>query len=85
MNNLDLLTVGFQDAIKPVIDPLIQKIENLEAIIKSYTPVKPKRFLTSQEVKEIYNIQDTTLWRWKKAGKIKFIKIGGRVLFPVED
>lgn len=81
----DFLTVGFQDAIKPVIQPLIQKIENLEAIVKSYTPVKKKQYYTSEEIKELYHISDPTLWRWRKSGKIKFEKIGGRVLFPVED
>jgi excisionase family DNA binding protein len=43
------------------------------------------KLLTSDEACKFLKISNPTLWRWKKAGLIKEIKIGGKILFSEKE
>ena len=34
------------------------------------------KYLTSKDIRELFKIAQSTLYKWRKSGKIKFIKIG---------
>jgi excisionase family DNA binding protein len=43
------------------------------------------KFLTHKEMEESLRISRATLHRYRKAGKIPTMKVGGKVLFNPED
>ena len=44
------------------------------------------RFLTQKQLAELLNISERTLERWRWLGQgCRYIKIGGRVVYRVED
>jgi hypothetical protein len=48
-------------------------------------PPKDNKFLTSKEVADRWRLSDQTLANWRYAGKgPPFIRVGSRVLYPVE-
>ena len=51
------------------------------------TPTAPKlgRLLSYKQVSEALHLTRITLWKYCKAGKLRKVKLGGRVLFHEED
>ncbi|MCM8804822.1 MAG: helix-turn-helix domain-containing protein [Candidatus Omnitrophica bacterium] len=43
------------------------------------------KFLTTNEVKEIFRITYPTLWRWIRIKRIPFVRIGKKILFPADE
>ena len=41
--------------------------------------------LTNKEAQERLRVRPTTMWRWRRDGKISYIKIGGEVRFKRSD
>lgn len=41
--------------------------------------------LTKQEVKEKFNVSDTTLWLWAKKNYLVSVKIGRKVMYRTSD
>ncbi len=41
-----------------------------------------KKYLDSADVKQLFNIGDKTLYRWRTKGEIPFAKIGGKLVYP---
>jgi len=80
-----LFEIAFQDSLKNALEPLENDVRELKSMLAGHTPKQPVKYHTSKEVQKLYQISPVTLWRWKKSGQIKFVKIGGRVLFPVEQ
>lgn len=54
------------------------------AVKNAIAEVRPK-YLTRQEVADIYKVSLTTVHDWINSGKLKAVKIGGRVLFPADE
>lgn len=76
------LTIYLQDLIefhREVIDDTKRKLE--QEIIDN----KAEKFIDRKRVKELLDVDDTTLWRWNKRGYLKCIKIGGKVRYAMSD
>lgn len=43
-----------------------------------------KDYMSAEELQEYFSISKNTLQKWRKAG-LRFIKIGGKILFQKED
>lgn len=54
------------------------------AVEKAIAEVRPK-YLTRQELADTYKVSLTTVHDWVNSGKLKAVKIGGRVLFPAGE
>ena len=46
---------------------------------------RKEKYLTKEEVKEICNVCDATLWHWNKKGYLKTVKIGNKVRYRQSD
>lgn len=44
-----------------------------------------KEYFTAEEVAKRFRLKTNTIYKWKFEGKIKFTKIGGRLLFSHDD
>lgn len=44
-----------------------------------------ERLLTREEVKEMCNVCDTTLWLWNKRNYLKVVKVGNKVRYRLTD
>lgn len=44
-----------------------------------------ERLYSQQEVADGFNVNVSTIWRWRKAGVIGAKKIGGKVLFTLDE
>lgn len=76
------LTIYLQDLIefhREVIDDTKRKLE--QEIIEN----KAEKYIDRKRVKELLDVDDTTLWRWNKRGYLKCIKIGGKVRYAMSD
>ena len=56
------------------------KIE-LEKLTKQFQPKEPTQYLTRNEVKQLLNVDLSTIHNWQKKGKIRAYGIGARVYF----
>jgi len=52
---------------------------------ESYRPREAKRYLTSEQAEEYLGVDRSTLYNWRKQGKIKAKGLGGRIYFALED
>lgn len=44
-----------------------------------------EKLLTREEVKEMCNVCDTTLWLWNKRNYLKVVKVGNKVRYRLTD
>ena len=52
-----------------------------EAIKKEFQPKQPTEFLTRQQVKDLLDVDLSTVHNWTKRGKLKAYGIAGRVYY----
>ena len=53
----------------------------LESIKKEFQPKQPTEFLTRHQVKEMFDVDLSTVHNWTKKGKLKAYGISGRVYY----
>ena len=58
---------------------LLYEIKNYVAGSNRVQP--QKQILDSADLKQEFNLSDSTIYRWRRDGKIKFIKIGGKYYY----
>ena len=46
---------------------------------------RKERYLTKEEVKQMCDVCDTTLWHWSKKNYLKPIKVGNKVKYRLSD
>ena len=46
---------------------------------------RAEKYLTKEEVKNLFSVCDATLWHWNKRGYLKTIKIGNKVRYRQSD
>lgn len=46
---------------------------------------RKEKYLTKDEVKEIFDVCDATLWHWNKKNYLKTIKVGNKVRYKMSD
>ncbi len=76
------VTISINDLIewhKLVIEDTKQQLENF---VRSENA---ERFLNNKEVCDMFNISDTTLWRWKKEKYLVPITIGGKKKYKLSE
>ena len=62
---------------------LLNKVSELEKSLEQLLESNNKVvWLDSADIKQRFHISDTTLWRWRKKGKIPFNKIGDKYVYP---
>ncbi len=52
-----------------------------DAIKKEFHPKQPTEFLTRQQVKEMFDVDLSTVHNWTKKGKLQAYGIAGRVYY----
>lgn len=50
-----------------------------------FAEARKEKYLSKEEVKEICNVCDATLWHWNKKGYLKTVKIGNKVRYRQSD
>ena len=60
------------------IDLLREMVEQF-ALVNSYKT--QKYILDTADLKQQYNLSDSTIYRWRRDGKIKYIKLGGKYYY----
>jgi hypothetical protein len=55
--------------------------EGFEKILKEFQPKQPTEFLTRNQVKELLDIDLSTVHNWTKKGKLQAYGIAGRVYY----
>jgi excisionase family DNA binding protein len=55
--------------------------EQIEGLKKSFQPRNPTEYLTRNEVKELLQIDLSTVHNWTKKGKLKAYGIGNRIYY----
>lgn len=61
------------DISEEVVNGIISKIENGSP---------DKKYLDSADIKQLFNIGDKTLYRWRKNEVIPFTTMGGKIVYP---
>lgn len=61
--------------------------EELRTALEAFTPPAPSapaqpQYYTREEIAELLHVSQTTLSKWRKAGTLIPIKVGGRTLYP---
>ena len=77
MSNLILINQESLNEFNYKLDSIISKLETTQG--------NPKEWLSSQEAMDILKIKQTTLWTYRKSGKLTFTKINKRVYFLKKD
>lgn len=57
-------------------------VSEVAAAVKA---AEEERLLTREEVKEMCNVCDTTLWLWNKRNYLKVVKVGNKVRYRLTD
>lgn len=61
---------------------IITGVKNqLEQLKKEFQPKEPTEYLTRHEVKELLNVDLSTVHNWTKRGKLRAYGIGNRVYY----
>lgn len=76
-----LLSIIGESDLRIIIEDCVRKVM-LE--LKEDVP-EVDEFLTSGKVCKLLHVSKSTIVNWRKAGKLKSHKIGGRILFKRED
>ena len=56
------------------------KVE-IDQLKSEFQPKEPTEYLTRNEVKNLLNVDLSTIWNWQKKGKLKAYGIGSRVYY----
>lgn len=61
--------------------------EELRTALEAFTPPAPSspappQYYTREEVAELLHVSQTTLNKWRRAGVLVPVKLGGRTLYP---
>ena len=66
--------------------------EELQVLIRdglseALAEIRPqeKKYLTRRDVAERFSVTLCTVGNWVKSGRLKSVRVGGRVLFPVDE
>lgn len=59
--------------------------EELADLKKHFEPKKPEEYLTRNQVKELFQVDMSTIHNWTKSGKLKPYGFGARVYFKRSD
>jgi len=67
---------------KEVNKPVLEVIQNgFEKILSHFQPIVPTEYLTRNQVKEMLDVDLSTIHNWTKRGKLKAYGIGNRVYY----
>ncbi len=55
--------------------------KEIETLKKEFQPKEPTRYLTRAEVKEMFKVDQVTVYNWTKKGILKSYGISGRVYY----
>ena len=77
MSNLILINQETINEFNLKLDSIISKLENKQD--------NPKEWLSVKETMDILGIKQTTLWSYRKEGKLSFTKINKKVYFLRKD
>ena len=77
MSNLILINQETINEFNLKLDSIISKLENKQD--------NPKEWLSAKETMDILGIKQTTLWSYRKEGKLSFTKINKKVYFLRKD
>lgn len=62
--------------------------EEVRSALQSFTPPAPEstapQYYTREQAGELLHVSQTTLTKWRQAGTLIPVKIGGRTLYPSE-
>lgn len=53
----------------------------IDKLKKEFQPKIPTEYMTRNEVKNLLNVDLSTIWNWQKKGKLKAYGIGSRVYY----
>lgn len=71
-----------QDPKESIIAPIIESNEKLlQKLRQDFQPKEPEEYLTRAEVVKLLKVNQSTLWAWTKAGKLKSYGLGNRVYY----
>lgn len=57
----------------------------LAELKKNYQPKEPNTYLTRQQTADLLHVDLSTLWNWKRSGKLLPVGLGKRVLYRRSD
>ena len=57
----------------------------LDKLKKDFQPKQPTEYMTRQQVKDLLNVDLSTIWSWTKRGKLKAYGIGNRVYYRRDE
>jgi hypothetical protein len=77
MKNLILIEQTALNEFNIKLDSIISKLENKQD--------NPKEWLSAIETMDVLGIKQTTLWSYRKEGKLSFTKINKKVYFLRKD
>lgn len=72
---IQITTQQLQEIISSVVKP------ELEQLRKEFQPKEPTEYLTRKEVKDLLNVNYTTINAWSNSGKLQRHGIGNRVYY----
>ncbi len=77
MSNIILIDQTTLNEFNLKLDSIISKLENKQD--------NPKEWLSANETMDVLGIKQTTLWSYRKEGKLSFTKINKKVYFLRKD
>ena len=77
MSNLILINETTVNEFNFKLDSILSKLENKQEPLKEW--------LSAKETMSILEIKQTTLWSYRKAGKLTFTKVNKKVFFLRKD
>lgn len=56
-----------------------------EELATQVAEARKERYLTKEQVKELCDVCDGTLWHWNRKGYLKAVKVGNKVRYRTSD
>ena len=56
-----------------------------EELATQVAEARKERYLTKEQVKELCDVCDATLWHWNRKGYLKAVKVGNKVRYRTSD
>lgn len=75
---IQLIQIRPEDLQKAIIEGVKSEIDKLKS---EFQPKQPTEFLTRQQVKELLDVDLSTIHNWTKRGKLKAYGLAGRVYY----
>lgn len=75
---IQLIQIRPEDLQKGIIEGVKSEIDKLKS---EFQPKQPTEFLTRQQVKELLDVDLSTIHNWTKRGKLKAYGLAGRVYY----